>query len=214
MNAVEIEEAISALAERRPFDAEEFPYGFLEAFGNKETVGKRRWYATIFSFDRPRSRSISTERRGGSLSQAGFTPRSSSPWPLPCRPLRWSSPAPPPCSSRPFLHMFHPSVVLFMTTRIAFVAHFSGLTGMRRLAFNFFRAAPTAGDAVVNRFRWRRPPSSGEGEAPLAGGADTAWTCWRPVFSSLFNSSPAAPTRVSAGGRAGLRGPRDNCRTR
>ena len=45
-------------------------------------VGKRRWYATIFSFDRPRSRSISTERRGGSLSQAGFTPRSSSPWPL------------------------------------------------------------------------------------------------------------------------------------
>src|SRR5208282_5842280 len=27
-------------------------------------VGKRRWYATIFSFDRPRSRSISTERRG------------------------------------------------------------------------------------------------------------------------------------------------------
>ncbi len=45
-------------------------------------VGKRRWYATIFSFDRPRSRSISTERRGRSLSQAGFTPRSSSPWPL------------------------------------------------------------------------------------------------------------------------------------
>ena len=50
-------------------------------------VGKRRWYATIFSFDRPRSRSISTERRGGSLSRAGFTPRSSSPWPLSCRPL-------------------------------------------------------------------------------------------------------------------------------
>ena len=50
-------------------------------------VGKRRWYATIFSFERPRSRSISTERCGRSLSQAGFTPRSSSPWPLPCRPL-------------------------------------------------------------------------------------------------------------------------------
>ena len=49
-------------------------------------VGKRRWYATIFSLDRPRSRSISTERR--SLSQAGFTPRSSArPWPPPCRPL-------------------------------------------------------------------------------------------------------------------------------
>ncbi len=40
MNAVEIEEAISALAERR-FDAEEFPYAFLEAFGNKETTIKR-----------------------------------------------------------------------------------------------------------------------------------------------------------------------------
>lgn len=40
MNAVEIEEAISALAEL-PFDAEEFPYAFLEAFGNKETTLKR-----------------------------------------------------------------------------------------------------------------------------------------------------------------------------
>ena len=40
MNAVEIEEAISALAEQ-PFDAEEFPYAFLEAFGNKETTLKR-----------------------------------------------------------------------------------------------------------------------------------------------------------------------------
>ena len=50
-------------------------------------VGKRRWYATIFSFDSPRSRSISTERRSRPLSRAGFTPRSSSPRPLPCRPL-------------------------------------------------------------------------------------------------------------------------------
>lgn len=40
MNAVEIEEAISALAER-PFEADEFPYAFLEAFGNKETTLKR-----------------------------------------------------------------------------------------------------------------------------------------------------------------------------
>src|ERR1700682_430501 len=40
MNAVEIEEAISALAER-PFDSNEFPYAFLEAFGNKETTIKR-----------------------------------------------------------------------------------------------------------------------------------------------------------------------------
>src|SRR5271156_5766756 len=40
MNAVEIEEAISALAER-PFEAAEFPFAFLQAFGNKETTLKR-----------------------------------------------------------------------------------------------------------------------------------------------------------------------------
>src|ERR1700730_12495863 len=40
MNAVEIEEAISVLAEQ-PFDAEEFPFAFLQAFGNKETTIKR-----------------------------------------------------------------------------------------------------------------------------------------------------------------------------
>ncbi len=40
MNAVEIEEAISALAEET-FDAAEFPYAFLSAFGNKETTIKR-----------------------------------------------------------------------------------------------------------------------------------------------------------------------------
>lgn len=40
MNAVEIEEAISALAEQ-PFDAVEFPFAFLEAFGNKATTIKR-----------------------------------------------------------------------------------------------------------------------------------------------------------------------------
>jgi hypothetical protein len=40
MNAVEIEEAISALAEK-PFDRAEFPYEFLEAFGNKPTTLKR-----------------------------------------------------------------------------------------------------------------------------------------------------------------------------
>lgn len=40
MNAVEIEEAISALAEQ-PFDAETFPFAFLEAFGNRATTIKR-----------------------------------------------------------------------------------------------------------------------------------------------------------------------------
>lgn len=37
MNAIEIEEAISTLAEQ-PFDAAEFPFAFLEAFGNKATT--------------------------------------------------------------------------------------------------------------------------------------------------------------------------------
>ncbi len=40
VNAVEIEEAVSALAEE-PFDAEAFPFAFLQAFGNKETTIKR-----------------------------------------------------------------------------------------------------------------------------------------------------------------------------
>ncbi len=40
MNAVEIEEAISALAEQ-PFAGGEFPFAFLQAFGNKETTIKR-----------------------------------------------------------------------------------------------------------------------------------------------------------------------------
>ena len=40
MNAVEIEEAVSALAEQ-PFEGAEFPFGFLEAFGNKATTIKR-----------------------------------------------------------------------------------------------------------------------------------------------------------------------------
>jgi hypothetical protein len=40
MNAVEIDEAISALA-GQSFDAAEFPFAFLQAFGNKETTIKR-----------------------------------------------------------------------------------------------------------------------------------------------------------------------------
>ena len=97
-------------------------------------VGKRRWYATIFSFDRPRSRSISTERRGRSLSRAGFTPRSSSPWPLSCRPLVFTR-----ADSFVFIlavppQLFHVSALQCMTTRIAFMVYLSSLTGMRRLA--------------------------------------------------------------------------------
>ena len=40
MNAVEIEQVINDLAEQ-PFDPAEFPYAFLEAFGNKATTLKR-----------------------------------------------------------------------------------------------------------------------------------------------------------------------------
>lgn len=40
MNAVEIEEAVSDLA-NQPFNAAEFPYQFLAAFGNKDTTIKR-----------------------------------------------------------------------------------------------------------------------------------------------------------------------------
>jgi hypothetical protein len=40
LNAIEIEQAISELAEQA-FDAEEFPFQFLEAFGNKATTIKR-----------------------------------------------------------------------------------------------------------------------------------------------------------------------------
>ena len=40
MNAVEIEEAVSALA-GRPFEGGEFPFSFLSAFGNKTTTIKR-----------------------------------------------------------------------------------------------------------------------------------------------------------------------------
>ena len=40
MNAVEIEEAVFALF-KQPFDADEFPFAFLDAFGNKATTIKR-----------------------------------------------------------------------------------------------------------------------------------------------------------------------------
>lgn len=40
MNPVEIEQAITALADA-PFDAEQFPYRFLEAFGNRQTTIKK-----------------------------------------------------------------------------------------------------------------------------------------------------------------------------
>lgn len=52
MNAVEIEEAISQLAES-PFNKDEFPYQFLEAFGNKSTTIKRLKSGTTNKSDVP-----------------------------------------------------------------------------------------------------------------------------------------------------------------
>src|ERR1700749_3931159 len=52
MNAVEIEEAVSELA-AQPFDAPEFPFAFLTAFGNKETTVKRLRSASSNSSDVP-----------------------------------------------------------------------------------------------------------------------------------------------------------------
>jgi hypothetical protein len=52
MNAVEIEEAVSELADQ-PFHAQEFPFAFLTAFGNKETTVKRLRSASSNSSDVP-----------------------------------------------------------------------------------------------------------------------------------------------------------------
>ena len=52
MNAVEIEEAVSALAEQ-PFDPESFPFAFLEAFGNRETTIRRLQSGTTNQSDLP-----------------------------------------------------------------------------------------------------------------------------------------------------------------
>lgn len=46
MNAVEIEEAISLLADQ-PFESAAFPYAFLEAFGNKVTSRPNKLYIEL-----------------------------------------------------------------------------------------------------------------------------------------------------------------------
>ncbi|HOO92263.1 MAG TPA: hypothetical protein PKX94_02255, partial [Opitutales bacterium] len=67
MNAVEIEEAVSRLAEQ-PFDAESFPYAFLESFGNKP--------ATI---QRLRSGSTNQSDIGGVLQRSNIHIKTSAP---------------------------------------------------------------------------------------------------------------------------------------
>ena len=53
MNAVEIEEAVSNLASQ-PFDAAEFPFAFLAAFGNKDTTIRRLRKGETNASDVPR----------------------------------------------------------------------------------------------------------------------------------------------------------------
>jgi len=90
MNAVEIEQAISELAEK-PFDRQEFPFQFLEAFGNKETTLKR----------------LRTGVSNKSDLAASFRPTTStSP---PARPARPRPPSPPCAPAPPRLRARHAS---------------------------------------------------------------------------------------------------------
>ena len=157
-------------------------------------VGKRRWYATIFSFDRPRSRSISTERRGRFPSRAaGFTPRSSSPWPLPCRALVFTRASP--CSSRPSLPFSRQC-----GAHIAFMAYLSSLTGMRRLA-----VAPSEwlGGAFAS------PPARGRRRLwPVALKRSPTIFGFFPRF---FNANRHAEDRRTASGRSACTTPKALC---
>jgi len=166
-------------------------------------VGKRRWYATIFSFDRPRSRSISTERHGRSPSPAGFSPRSASPWPL--RPLvftRASSVFIPAVPS-----MFHAGTALYMKTCVMFMVYYLSLTGMRRLA----QLVSVSGACcrITSRcgIRWAAVPSAldhatmmyGDGRINEAGAQrhEVAPGCDpRPLASRLYPTTSV--TRIAA----------------
>jgi hypothetical protein len=115
-------------------------------------AGKRPWYATIFSVERPRSRSISTERRGRSVSRAGSAPRS---WSPSCRPMGFTR-----ATSVFTSAVLHINAALFMPARIAFMAYRSSLTGMRR------RALFCAIDPAL-RYEARHP-LAGRREGPLS----------------------------------------------
>lgn len=91
MNAVEIEQAITDLAEQ-PFDREHFPYAFLEAFGNKETTIKRLRAGASNKSDLV----ASTELTSGSGAKA----RTTTPMPKRARTVRVSGMVFPPLSAR------------------------------------------------------------------------------------------------------------------
>jgi hypothetical protein len=82
MNAVEIEEAVSKLAEA-PFDTTEFPYLFLEAFGNKDATLKRL-----------RSGNTNQSDVGGVLQRSNIHLKT-------CPPGTWPRPSPPCAAVRP-----------------------------------------------------------------------------------------------------------------
>lgn len=63
MKAVEIEEAVSALAERS-FDSAEFPFLFLEAFGNNEATIKKLRAALSGGTARPALRDFHSDNWG------------------------------------------------------------------------------------------------------------------------------------------------------
>jgi hypothetical protein len=73
LNPVEIEEAISALVEQ-PFDAVEFPFAFLEAFGNKPTTIKRLRKGESNKSDLGGVLQTSNNRLGASLPNAAGLP--------------------------------------------------------------------------------------------------------------------------------------------
>jgi hypothetical protein len=152
-------------------------------------VGKRRWCATIFSFDRPRSQSISTERRGRFPSRASLPARRLR---GPCPAERWSSRAPPPCSSRPSLPFSRQC-----GAHIAFMAYLSSLTGMRRLAVP---PSEWLGGAFAS------PPRE-RAATPLACAAEAvANHFW--VFPRFFNANRHAEDRRTASGRSACTTPK------
>ena len=73
MNAVEIEAAVSELA-LQPFDAAEFPFAFLAAFGNKETTIKRLRKGDSNASDVPGA--VLQRIRDGSITEEAYDPNS------------------------------------------------------------------------------------------------------------------------------------------
>jgi hypothetical protein len=131
------------------------PLGIIAALSTP-AVGTHSSWASASESDGCTRRSFPSIDPGREVFQpnavVGLCHRRASPCPAECR----SSRAPPPCPSRPFLPTFHVNAILFMTTRIAFMAYLSSLTAMRRRAFADARHALMANLTE----RRRRSPSA------------------------------------------------------